>query len=44
MRKEGIDARGTTFLKWMSTSQIQQSFINIISNARFALNEKYPKA
>ena len=46
MRKEGIDLK----IKLLDDlpevdvnfQQIQQSFINIISNARYALNEKYP--
>jgi signal transduction histidine kinase len=46
MRKEGIDLKVdlSDDLPEVHASfqQIQQSFINIISNARYALNEKYP--
>jgi PAS domain S-box-containing protein len=47
MRKEGIDVK-IRFLDGLpevdvNFQQIQQSFINIISNARYALNEKYPE-
>ena len=47
MRKEGI-ALKINFLDDLpevdvNSQQIQQSFINIISNARYALNEKYPE-
>jgi PAS domain S-box-containing protein len=47
MRKEGIDLKIDLpdLLPEVDVNfqQIQQSFINIISNARYALNEKYPK-
>jgi PAS domain S-box-containing protein len=46
MRKEGIDLKvvlpDDLPEVHVSFQQIQQSFINIISNARYALNEKYP--
>ena len=46
MRKEGIDLKMNLHDDLpevdVNSQQIQQSFINIISNARYALNEKYP--
>ncbi len=46
MRKEGIDLKTDVFGDLpevdVNFQQIQQSIINIISNARYALNEKYP--
>ncbi len=47
IRKEGIDLK-INFLDDLpevdvNFQQIQQSFINIISNARYALNEKFPR-
>ena len=47
MRKEGIDLKINLLDDLpevdVNFQQIQQSFINIISNARYALNEKYPE-
>ncbi|MCU0574739.1 MAG: PAS domain S-box protein [Syntrophobacteraceae bacterium] len=47
MRKDGIDFRMDLPEDLpevhVNFQQIQQSIINIISNARYALNEKYPK-
>ena len=47
MRKEGIDLKINLLDDLpevdVNSQQIQQSFINIISNARYALNEKYPR-
>ncbi len=47
MRKEGIDLKIDLLNDLpevdVNFQQIQQSFINIISNARYALNEKYPE-
>ncbi len=47
MRKEGIDLKinlpDDPPEVDVNFQQIQQSFINIISNARYALNEKYPE-
>jgi len=46
IRKEGIDLQvdfpGDLPLIHANLQQIQQCFINIINNARYALNEKYP--
>ena len=47
IRKEGIDLKINLLDDLpevdVNFQQIQQSFINIISNARYALNEKYPE-
>ncbi len=47
MRKEGIALKINILDDLpevdVNSQQIQQSFINIISNARYALNEKYPR-
>ncbi|NTV59387.1 MAG: HAMP domain-containing histidine kinase [Deltaproteobacteria bacterium] len=47
MRKEGIDLKIDLLDDLpevdVNFQQIQQSFINIISNARYALNDKYPE-
>jgi PAS domain S-box-containing protein len=47
MRKEGIDLKidlpDDLPDVHVNFQQIQQSFINIISNARYALNERYPE-
>ena len=47
MRKEGIALKINILDDLpevdVNIQQIQQSFINIISNARYALNEKYPR-
>ena len=46
MQKEGIELKTNTLDDLpeldINFQQIQQCFINIINNARFALNEKYP--
>ena len=47
LRKDGIDLKINLLDELpgvdVNSQQIQQSFMNIISNARYALNEKYPK-
>jgi len=47
MRKDGINFKVNILSKFIKVpvhpQQIQQVFLNIISNARYALNQKYPK-
>ena len=47
LRKDGIDLKINLLDELpevdVNSQRIQQSFMNIISNARYALNEKYPK-
>jgi signal transduction histidine kinase len=47
MRKDGINFKVNILSKFIKVpvhpQQIQQVFLNIISNARYALNQKYPE-